>query len=511
MKMKKLTFLLIIVTGINLNLPGQKVLDFHGEKINDSKIYMMLKGNEIEYFTLSKTEDGKTGIKTNQVFTLKDGNYCNIYMHWLNPLKYRTTWKDSISVDDRDKAVKDFVDLLTNQFGSAIREGNKAKSAQDLENSKLAVQKDLKQKPDIKETYLTGLEKGFNNLDLTNLFIHLYFNLDSLKEDERQKINELIPILVKLDENNEININKQLDEIFMSLYSETDPEEAKNMADKCRLKIKDFEKFFKEDIDDQRKLVSAKLKELKIRNALLNSLTMLSINKFLDEVNTNLINNKKLVIKLNPILEIIDSSIRDRSINPETTDYYRIKNLSFEPGKKFETVLTVSEYTYKNDTKEFIKGKDFITRKITFATYDPVAITVSTGIFYSKTTLKGFGIATSAAGEMTVTEDDIKKNNPVTAVFLNFNFGLGSRYFAPLTQIGIDPTKKRPFLLMGAGFSIPSAKIAFSFGPVWTWNPSLNKLSVGQTIASTTALEKDIKYEFDVQPKGWYLGIQYNF
>jgi hypothetical protein len=96
--MKKLTFLLIIVSCINLNLPGQKALDFHGEKINDSKIYLILKGNEIEYFTLAKTEDGKTGIKTNQVFTLKDGNYCNIYMHWLNPLKYRTTWKDSISV-----------------------------------------------------------------------------------------------------------------------------------------------------------------------------------------------------------------------------------------------------------------------------------------------------------------------------------------------------------------------------------------------------------------------------
>jgi hypothetical protein len=517
--MKKLTVLLMIVLGMNHNLSGQKALDFHGEKINDSRIYLLLNGNEIEYFTQSKTEDGKTKIGTNQEFTVKDGNYCNIYIRWLNPLRYRITWKDSIYLDERDKSVKDFVDLLTFQFGSVISEGNKDKSAQDLQNSKqaailsstLEVQKDLNQKPNFKETYLTGLEKGFNSMDLTNLFIHLYFNMDSLKDDERKKINELIPILVKLDENNEININKELDEIFMSLFSETDPEEAKNMTDKCRLKIKDYENFLKEDIDDQRKLVSDKLKELKIRNALLNSLTMLSINIFLDEVNTNLINNKKLVIKLNPILEIIDSSISDRSINPETTDYYRIKNISFEPGKKFQTAFVVSEYTYKNETKEFIKEKEITSRKMTFAMYDPVAISVSTGIFYSSTTLKGYGYATGYAGEMTVTEDDITKSNPVTAVFLNFNFGIGSRYFAPLTQIGIDPTKKRPFLLMGTGFSIPSAKIAFSFGPVWTWNQSLNNLSVGQTIASTTALEKDIKYEFDVQPKGWYLGIQYNF
>jgi hypothetical protein len=241
--MKKLMLLPIIVLGINLNLPGQKALDFHGEKIKDSRIYLMLSGNEIEYFTLSGTEDSKTRIKTNQVFTLKDGNYCNIYMRWLNPLKYRTTWKDSVSVDDRDKAVKDFVDLLTHQFGSDIKEGNKDKSAKDLEYSKQAalqssasaVQRGLRKKPDFNETYLTGLEKGFNSLDLTNLFIHLYFNMDSLKEDERKKINELIPILINLDANNEININKELDEIFMSLFSETNPEEAKNMTYKCRL------------------------------------------------------------------------------------------------------------------------------------------------------------------------------------------------------------------------------------------------------------------------------------
>lgn len=71
--------------------------------------------------------------------------------------------------------------------------------------------------------------------------------------------------------------------------------------------------------------------------------------------------------------------------------------------------------------------------------------------------------------------------------------------------------KKRPFLLLGGGFSIPSARIALSGGPIWTWNPSLDKLSVGQTISSTTDLENDIEYKFDIEPKGWYLGIQYNF
>ncbi|MCU0440674.1 MAG: hypothetical protein MUC49_22495 [Raineya sp.] len=132
------------------------------------------------------------------------------------------------------------------------------------------------------------------------------------------------------------------------------------------------------------------------------------------------------------------------------------------------------------------------------------------GQLYSSSTLKGYGVSNSTSGQFTVTEDDITKGSLVTAIFLNFNFGLGSRYFAPITQIGIDPTKKRPFLLLGGGFSIPNVRIAITSGPIWTWNPSLGKLSVGQTISSTNDLEKDIQYKFNIQPKGWYLGIQYN-
>jgi hypothetical protein len=495
--MKKLMLLPIIVLGICLNLSGQKALYFHCEKINDSRIYLILNGDEIEYFTQSKTEDGKTKMRTNQEFTLKDGNYCNIYMRWLNPLRYNITWKDSLYLDERDKSVKDFVDLLTFQFGTSVT--SLGQKGGDFST--------LKQQP----MYFQIPDPGFRNLDLTNLFVHLNSFISYLTEEDRKMLNELLPILLALDKANDRNICKEVDSVFEGLFAVTDPDTARIMADSCRKNIAEYENYFKDGIVRLSNLVIEKMKEHELQDPLLKSLTTLSINKFLIEVNTSYINNKKLVNKLNPVVEIIEGSVSDRSINPGTGDFFRIKNLSFEPGEKFETALTLSEFRYESETKEFIKEKNITERKMTFSMYDPVIITVSTGIFYSKATLKGYGIATGSAGEMTVTEDDITKNNPVTAVFLNFNFGKGSRYFVPLTQIGIDPTKKRPFLLMGAGFSIPVAKIAFSAGPVWTWNPSLDKLSVGQSIVSTTALENDIKYEFDVQPKGWYLGIQYNF
>jgi hypothetical protein len=96
-------------------------------------------------------------------------------------------------------------------------------------------------------------------------------------------------------------------------------------------------------------------------------------------------------------------------------------------------------------------------------------------------------------------------------VFFNLVFNIGSKHFAPTLQLGLDPTKKRPFFLVGTGFCIPSKQLAFSFGPLWTWDPTLDKLSVGQQVTNSTALENDIRYRFAEKPKGWYFGLQVQF
>lgn len=499
--MRKIISLLATYFLFIISVNAQK--DSHNnERIKDSRIYFLLNNNEIEYFTHSKTKDGKSKIKDNQKFSLDNGNHCNIYMKWLNPLKYNITWKDSISIDDRDKAIKDFIDLLTAQFGSSVTSLGKTNSRENLYNSK---PKALK----ANETSLQGLDKGFNSLDLTSLFIQLNLSIGNLTEDERKKINELIPLLVILDDKNNKNISDELDKLFIELFNETDPKEATSKIDKCKSKNNEYNAYFKDDIEANRELVLNKLKEIKISNALLNSLLNLSINKFLNDVNSNLAKNKELVSKLNPIINIIDKSLVDQSDNPLTVSYYQIKYISFDDGKKFETTISISQYKYDSTKKEFLKENDITSKKMIFEKYDIFDISVSAGIFYGNTNLKSYGVANNGTN-FTVAEDNIDKNNAVTALFLNFNFKT-SRYFSPLIQLGIDPTKKRPFLLVGAGFSIPSASIAFSGGPIWTWNQTLDKLSVGEIVNSTTDLEKDIKYEFDVEPKGWYLGIQYNF
>jgi hypothetical protein len=514
--MKKLISLISFGFLLSSSIYGQKALDFHGKKIRDSRIYIVLNGTEIEYFTHKKTEDSKSKFKENQKFSLKDGNDCNIFMKWLNPLKYRIVWKDSISTDDRDKAIKDFVDLLTAQFGSSDTSLNKDVNANDIKKAGAKGVDERKKEKDAKKEKvdpikIQGLDKGFNSFDLTLLFIQLNLNIKDLSTDEVKKINELVPLLVTLDDKNIRNISEELDKLFTELFNENDPIEAKSKVEKSKDKNKEYENYFNNDIVANRKSVLDKLKELKISNALLNSLVNLSINKFLFDVNSNLVKNKAIVAKLNPVIEIVDKSLLDKSVNPLTSNFYRIKDLTFDDGKKFETSISISQFKYDSDTKAFVKEKEITSKKILFEKYDFFAISVSTGLFYSSSTLKGYGVSNNGSGQFTVKEDDITKNSTAPALFLNFNFGLGSRYFAPLTQIGIDPTKKRPFLCWGGGFSIPAARIAFSGGPIWTWDASLDKLAVGQTISSTTDLEKDIQYNFDIKPKGWYFGIQYNF
>ncbi|MGQ7856804.1 hypothetical protein ACUN24_21415 [Pedobacter sp. WC2501] len=501
--MKKIILFISLFLITASSIRAQKALDFHGQKITDSRIYIILNGTEVECFTHSTTQDGKFKIKNNEKFSLMNGNNCNIYMDWLNPLKYQIVWKDSTSIDDRDKVVKDFVYLLASQFGTTLTSLAKSKNIEELKRSA--------QTPKSKGTPLLGLDKGFNSLDLTSLFIQLNLSIKDLTEDERKKINELIPFLVMLDEANNKNIPNELDNLFIELFNETDPIEAKSKVEKYKTINKNYELYFKNDIETNLELIGNKLAELKISNQLLNSLVNLSVNKFINEVRSNLTKNKALVNKLNPVITLVNNSLQDKSINLLTANYYKIKDISFNDGEKLETSVRISQFKYDDENKDFIKEKDIVSKKMLFEKYDFFAITVSTGLFYTSSTLKGYGVSNNGNGQFNIVEDNITKNGVAPALFLNFNFGVNSRYFSPLIQLGIDPTKKRPLMLAGGGFSIPSARIAFSAGPIWTWNQSLNKLSVGKTIDSTTDLEKDIKYKFEIEPKGWYLGIQYNF
>lgn len=490
--MKKIIiFSIIFLLGSQL-LMAQKPLKFETKDKKKQVLYLSLNDkNELEYVVSESDLDWKRNVNA------KD-NSMNIYMKWFNPLKYKITWKDSTMTDDRDKAITDFISALVGQFGTPVSGLN-----QEAQSPKA-------------QTPAGDIEsRSFSNINLVIWLLHMQENQTALKKnpEDVQRINELSKQLEELDKLNAKDISKSATDIYTALIGITDISQYNTEFQKQTKVVADIEGkdsgFAK--IESSQKLIVSKLEQFTLTdNELLQTFTKTVISNYIETVTENLNSNKKIISKLKPIVEIVENSTKYVSENTSAKDYYKIRSADFDDGKKLETILTITEYEFDKETKEFKKKSDVISKTFVFQKYDIFDVSVSTGLFFANATLKGYGVANDASNNFIVTEDNINKNTAVAAVFLNFNLKT-SRYFSPLFQLGIDPTKKRPFLLAGAGLSIPGARIAFSAGPIWTWDQSLDKLTVGQIVTSTTDLEKDIKYKFNFEPRGWYLGIQYNF
>jgi len=486
---KVISFSIILLLGSQL-LIAQKPLKFELKSKKKDVIYFNLSDkNELEYIVIENELDSKKSVNA------KD-NSINIYLKWINPLKYKLTWKDSTYTDARDKAITDFINALVAQFGAPVSELNKAVTPKGVVTSgKIAT-------------------RSFTNMNLVVWFLHIMGNKTEIEKipDEADLINSIAEKLEELDKLNSNNIPDAVTKIYVSLMDIKDISQYNTDFPKQLAKVTEIEddKTGFKKMESLQKSISDELQKFALSNDLLSTFSKVAISNYNETVTTNLNSNKKIVQKLQPVLEIVKASTENESDNPTTKGYFKIRTAEFEDGKELESILTITEFEFKKETTEFSKKSDVVNKKFKFQKYDIFDVSVSTGLFFANATLTLFGVANDANNNFIVTEDYINKNTAVAAVFLNFNFKT-SRYFSPLFQLGIDPTKKRPFMLAGAGFSIPVARIAISAGPIWTWQQSLDKLTVGQTITSTTDLDKDIKYKFNFEPRGWYLGIQYNF
>ncbi len=490
--MKKILIINILLLLASQILYSQKALTFELKKNNDV-IYLSLdSNNKLLYFTSNKNNetDSPKDINTKN-------NSINIYIRWINPLRYKVSWRDSIKPDDRDKKITDFVNLLVNQFGSSVSSLNIPSIA--------AIIPPPSEDPNNINIY------DFKNKDLLLLLLYLRENQCLLNnKNEISNTNNLLNNVNTLDNYISDDISIKAKDIYMALYNYKEINDYSENINTQKQLFKDLQDNLSHN-EESRKGIAEQLKTLSIKNATLKSYINAVLSGYLKETQVKVDNNNTIITKLKSILDLIDESTKAENESFKYKGYYKIRSIEFDDCKKLETLLNITDYNFNNQTNKFTKNSEIVSKLIVFQKYDFISISVSSGIFYSNTTLKSFGVSNNSTGQFIVSEANITKYNSVSAIFLNLNFSFKSRYFAPLLQIGIDPTKKRPFMLIGGGFSIPSAKIAFSAGPIWTWNQNLNKLSVGEVISSTTDIEKDIQYKFDLQPKGWYLGIQYNF
>lgn len=219
--------------------------------------------------------------------------------------------------------------------------------------------------------------------------------------------------------------------------------------------------------------------------------------------------NSKLTELLKLYCGQIEASLKNE--NPDFENHFFVKTISIPKSKSVEVTISMSPRELKTD--DFTLNEKAVSQSYTFLIqrYDFIRPKVAAGIFYSSATLNGYNTTANGENELVVTENDIDKNTAVTGVFLNLNFDIGSQFLEPLIQIGVDPTKDKPYLLAGAGFAIPVSKFSISGGPIWTWEAQLDKLKVDDVVASESVLKDDIKYEFQAKPRGFYLGLNYTF
>jgi hypothetical protein len=504
--MKRIWITSLLIAALVIKIQAQSRVDVPGVKVTDEHIFFIVdkETKMIKSFT-SKNENQNSIKSGERMFSLKH-SFSNLYFRWINPVKYRFEWKDSIYNDERDEAIKKFIEALAGQFGSPVLNLNKEASAKAVSKVKGSKPPLTKDKASV-EIILP--DNGFNNVELTRLFLDIRANQDLLDSAEIVSINELIQSVSSLDKKIASDYSKEADRIFKGILGIEKLKDVDGAVGTYEGEVSNYETALKESEEDRQNVIK-EVGEVKVKSVIIKTYLKNGLDIFLTQAAIKINADKAVVAKLTPVIDLLKKSKNEDNESPNQPGYFLIRDVGFDRGKAFETVVTVSEFEYKEEKKEFVRKQVLATSKLKFKRYDFFAVSVSAGIFYGNTTLKGFGVE-NAGSDFKVVEDDVKENTPVLASFLNFNFGTGSQFVSPLIQIGVDPSKKRPFLLFGGGFSIPVARIAFSAGTIMTWDQTLDNLAPGSIIKATNELDDDIKYKFDMKPKGWYFGVQYNF
>ncbi|WP_350285784.1 hypothetical protein [uncultured Croceitalea sp.] len=444
---------------------------------NEQNLFISLNGEDTSVFVDTEVPSDISLLKKVYKFPAKK-NHLNVYVEWLNPLKYNIILKDSTYKNQDDLAVRKYIEQLRELYG----------------------------KPDAPGISSPTKETADCNIAFQSIFL-LEFIADLGKKINpgSSEICALAKELQKIEaleiKGKTRAIEKLIEEAFnLSKYSSLEDLEErsttiKNGFDKANAEFMIFTQKVKEGAEIFTTSSDQYLKKLVI--------------KFLDEQKTDWEKAEKRLDLLFNYLK----TVRDLkpTVKANNTDYFLLSHLNFKDDDEVMARLTQKKNKFNEEDYSLVEDATLFEEKFIINKYDFIKPKVATGVFYGSTNLNSFGVATNDNGDFIVSEEVIQRNQVVTALFLNLNLDLNSRFLAPLIQIGIDPTKDNPFLLLGGGFSIPTGNFAISGGPIWTWDAKLKSLSVGDEVESTSQVEDDVEFNFDVEPKGFYIGLLYNF
>tara|TARA_R110002167_G_scaffold74193_2_gene207799 strand:+ start:3073 stop:4515 length:1443 start_codon:yes stop_codon:yes gene_type:complete len=480
--MKYLFYLLVFFSlSINAQNNQTRILD------NDENIFIKFDKDKTSVFVNQDNYSDVSFLKETNKFPLKK-NYVNVYVEWLNPLKYIIVIKDSTYTNPTDVAVREYISQLTSNFSSQIP---KAESVSSSSTSGVAATPAVK-----------NCSVDFSNKHLIDylVFIGARINRDTTEICKFSKSLEVI-------EDYELSTDLSKTHEFLNKLFNTDSYNSFLTLEKSIGRF--LTNLTKERDEILFNIKTAEKENVKLYNTSPDRHIKNRVDNFLNE-------QKKIIEEIDKYISILgkQSTIvknHKPSITINKTDYFLLDNLRINNDK--EVLVSISQKKNKIEKVDFKISEESVLFKqdFTINKYDFIKPSIGTGVFFSSTNLNSFGVSSNDQGELMVTEEVINKNQIVTGLFLNLNFDVNSRFLEPLLQLGIDPTKKNPFLLIGAGFAIPTSKFAITGGPIWTWNAELDGISVGDTVESTSQLEDKTSFKFDIEPKGYYLGLVYNF
>lgn len=480
--------------------------------INAQEASTKIRKNGIAYITFNKN---KASITTNS--SIKDDDdpmfkkhtinikkdYLNMYIKWLNPLQYSLKIKDTTINDIRIETIKKY--FKENFSGIA----NRLQADSPTQSSFVAPVRSGKA--------VFDCAKIDKNHIVNTSFPDLYNALTTIQQKRKKSKNdqqletEICYIMgflaTLLDKKTDMQSSQDaIKKQITDLYVASSPIEAKKLLKNHNTILKNF-------LAKEQHTIALlyNLNQLMKLESISKSKSLKKKVEAISKEQENLLNISKKLVEL---LKLYTLQIKS-SLEKEAEDYEGYYELRTERLPKQKSVqLTLSLIERKLNTTDLtITDNAKTTREHTLLIqkYDFITPSVGTGIFYASTTLNAFGVTSNDQDELIVTEDDIEKDNAVIGVFLNLNIDIGSQFLSPILQIGVDPTKERPYLLIGGGFSIPVSNFSITGGPIWTWEPQLDTLKVDDTVSSTSLLEEDITYEFQTAPRGFYLGINYTF
>lgn len=496
MKTIPLSVLLLMAASwfIPISLFSQDIFEkIKAEKVKD-KLYLTLSKDTTFRYSIEKA-DKPLPLQPGTRFALKDR--VNLYVEWLNPLLYSLNFQDSIFDDPVAAQVDEFFGSVVTLFSQAtptsppLTKGSRPGAPTDSSSNPVTA----------------------NFADLNLIIWKLYVNEHV---SNGAPVQPLAKALRRLDSLLEIDYQSKANQTFKKLKSIVDPLVIIDNKDSFKTASNSLAKL-KQIMDAAATSINA-IKEINIDNINVNSTSAPSFKEYTKAVVLMFLKSAEQTHEkrnkdhqyLASIRDILVKSVekKPREIKNDTY-YYLVKTISPEKDKINKIKVDVTAFSYPDIYTKKVKA----TKKISFLTeaFQSFIPVITTGLFYSALDKVTYETSEDAAGNTIVAKAERDESGPVTALMLNYV--LNSKMpVLPLLQVGVDPTKERPFLLMGGGLFLPgvSRKISISAGFAWTWVQDLKTLTVGEIVKGTEDIKEDLQYEFNPRPKG-YVGFQFKF